>query len=110
MYFEIAAISAVVIFAILSFFLIRTLVSLQHTLRRVDHLAIELDIKMKQLNSLVKTVSHLGDICEEKTARLKEQYIEKKESASHESVFTEDIAAWILTSFRLGSKLLKRRK
>lgn len=109
MYFEIAAISAVVIFAILSYFLIRTLLSLQRTLRKVDFLATELDIKMKQMDSITKTISNLGDICEDKTARIRQQYIEKKERPCNEGMFTEDIAEWILASLKLGSNYLRRK-
>ena len=109
MYFEIAAIAAVIIFAILSFYIIRTLISLQHTLRRVDLIALEMDCKIKHLDSTIKAVSNLGDICEEKTARLREQYLQEKERESQKLDCSDDLADWLVASLKLGAKFIRRK-
>ncbi len=110
MYFEIAAIAAVILFAFLTFYVIRTLISLRRTLQRVDTLTVEIDYKLRQLESTAKAISNIGDICEEKTSVLREQFLEKKERQKKADIdCSEDIAEWLLASLKLGAKFIRRK-
>lgn len=109
MYFEISAMAGVIIFAVLTFYIIRTLLAVRHSLRRLDHLMFELDIKTKHMESTLKSISNIGDICEEKTKRLREHYIEKKELESHKDDSSEELAEWLLASLKLGTQFLRRK-
>lgn len=109
MFFEIAAVAAVIIFAILAVYIIRTLVCLQRTLRRVELLIVDTDCKIRQLESTFQTVSHLGDICEEKTARLKQLYLDKKEQENLNENYAEDLAEWLVASLKLSAKFIRRK-
>lgn len=106
MYFEVAAIIAVIIFAILSIYIIRALIALKQTLQRADLLTIELTLKLRQLDSSMKAVANVGDFCETKTALLREN-LEKREQAHIEN-YTDDLADWIFASLKLGTKIMRR--
>ena len=109
MYFEIAAIAAVIIFAVLTIYVIRTLLSLQQTLKRIDLITLEMNLKLKQLDSTINTVSNIGDVCEEKTARMKSHYLEKKACELNGSDYSDDLAEWLIASVKLGSKFIRRK-
>lgn len=111
MLIEISVATAVLIFAILSFFIIRALVSLQCSLTHINTLVIDLQDKTKKLDSTVKTIANLGDICEDKSERLKNVYLEhQKEELSSRGECTRDCAEWIVLSLKLGEKLFKGGK
>lgn len=109
MYFEISAILAVIIFAILTFYIIRTLITVRRSLQRLDHLLFELDHKIKHMESTLKTISNIGDICEEKTKRLREHYLENQALEPKKVDDSEELTDWLLASLKLGSKFLRRK-
>lgn len=108
MYLEIATIAAVVIFGILASYVIRTLITLQHTLKRIDLITLEMNLKLKQLDSTINTVSNIGDICEDKTAQIKSHYLENKARELNGSNYSDDLAQWLVASIKLGSKFIRR--
>src|ERR1700722_12876918 len=78
MFYEICAAIALVIFAILAYYIYCTLKRVTHTLRHVDRLSEEISFKMQQLDSTFKSLSNVGDIASEETLRFKEQYLFKQ--------------------------------
>lgn len=109
MIIEISIAIAVFIFAVLAFFIIRTLISLQHTLRRFDHLSLDMEIKLKNVDSLLRTLSNIGDITEQKTHLIKKDYFANSEETHQTNNYTEDLSEWLVSSIKLGSKLINRR-
>lgn len=110
MIFEISIAIAVLIFAILVFFIVKTLLILQRTLKRVDVLLFDIELKSKHLDSLTRSLSNIGEICENETDRLKEAYAERTTRQRCEAVYaTSDWAEWLVLSLNLGAKLLKKR-
>ncbi len=108
MIIEISVAIAVLIFAILAFFIIRTLFVLQRTLKRIDHALFEMELKSKNLDPLLRTLSNLGDYCETKSERLaNEEHRDQKFTST--SGWTSEWADWLLLSLKLGTKFLNRR-
>lgn len=110
MIFEICAIVAVIIFAILAAYVINTLSAVQKTLREHKILTCHLDDKLRKLDSTFQTISNLGDISEVKTLQLREQL---QHSIAHDfqqpTDYSEDIVTLLLSTLKLGSKFLKRK-
>lgn len=110
MIIEICVALAVLIFAILVAFAVKTLIALQGTLKRVDLLLDEMAIKSRQLDSVVRSLSHVGDICERETDQLKRAYIERKIVQERQDFApAPEWAEWLALSLRIGAKLLKRK-
>ncbi len=111
MIIEISVAIAVVIFAILAVFLIRVLVALRISLKRMDLAILETEIKLKSLDSAFRTISNIGDICENETAQLKNNYFSKREQPAVErtSDISADVADLVMVCVKLGQKFLKRR-
>lgn len=111
MVIEISVAIAVIIFAILTIYIIQTLIALQKTLKRVDTTVSELEIRMKSIDPGLHTLSNIGKICEDKTSRLKQNYFEQL----HEGVPASadysrgEIVDWIVASIKLGEKFFNRR-
>lgn len=110
MYFEIAAISAVIVFAILAFFIIRTLLALQKTLKRVDELTLDLDLKIKRFDSTFNAISNIGDICEQKTAHVRNDFYKKDYVAAKTDDYSDDLAELLVAGIKIGTKIITRRK
>lgn len=108
MIIEISVAIAVLIFAILAFFIIRTLFVLQNTLKRVDNTLWDLEMKVKNLDPLLITLSQLGEVCEDKSEQLKKAYFTPRPSEEVKSS-SADLVEWLMLSVKLGSKFLKRR-
>jgi len=108
MVFEICAIIAVFIFAVLVFYVIRTLQILQCSLRHMNDLSLDLDQRIKQLDSAFNTVSHVGDICEEQIRQCQVQKFQQIESECVKKNLTEDISDLIVASLKLGINFLRR--
>lgn len=103
MIIEISVAVAVLIFAILTFFIVQTLLRLQKTLSRVNILLLDMEIKSKQLDSVVRSLSNLGEVCELETEQFKRNSLGRKEQEVPEWV------DWLALSMKLGAKLIKRR-
>ena len=108
MWIEISIALAVLIFAILSFFVIQTLIALKSSLHKIDHMTQELEIKTKNVDSFLHALSNLGDICEHKTNQLKQAYLEKQIQFTETNSIVNELAEWLLLSASLGEKLLKK--
>lgn len=110
MIIEISVAIAVLIFAILVAFVVKTLIALQRTLKKVNFLLDETAIKSRQLDGLVQSLSNVGDICERETAQMKRAYIERKMiQESHDLAPAPEWAEWLALSLKIGAKLLKRK-
>lgn len=110
MYFEISAVVAVIIFAVLSFYVIQTLLRFQKTLAKIDLLTLDMNHKAKTLDSTLNALSNLGDICDTKTAQLRNDLHIKKETEVVQGDYSDDIADLLLVGLRIGSKYFTRRK
>ena len=93
---EICAILAVVIFALLAGFIIRTLLPLQRSFADVEK-------KLKDLNPLVKTFSEDEDVKKIKDTKKIHEVNNPEDNVGF------DVVEWILLSYKLGEKLIKRR-
>lgn len=109
MIFEICAILAVFIFAILAIYIICTLVAVQKTLRQHSALIGHFNDKLRKLDSTFQTISNLGDISEEKTLQLREHIQHPKTYIPEQNDYTDDLAILLLATLKLGSKFLKRK-
>lgn len=110
MVIEIAVAISVFIFALLAFFIIRTLCAFQQSLRRINQLLWEMEIKMKNVDPLLRTLSNLGECCEQETERLKKAcLVPRTEEAIPKLSFTSEIVEWILVSLNLVKKIFTRR-
>lgn len=110
MIYDISIVVAVLIFAILTIFIVRTLISLQKTLCRVNQMTLSIESKMNNLDSTLHAVSNLGDICENETERLKSYYFERKSDCVQSPDSAQEFAEWVVLSVKLGDKILNRRK
>lgn len=113
---EIIAGIAVVLFAILIFFIIRTLISVNRTIQHVDFTIVKMEMRMKSIDPILRSISNLGEIGEEKTAHLKEECRKRslyEERVNHqrfqEDSVKGDLAEWVLLSANLATKFFKRR-
>lgn len=108
---EISAALAALFFAILVVFVVKTLISLQRTLKKVNILLDETAIKARQLDGLMQSLSNVGDICERETDRLKKGYTERKMAREREEDLApaSEWAEWLALSLKIGAKLLKRK-
>lgn len=109
MTYEICAILAVLIFAILAIYIIRTLIVIQKALKEHTILTNHLDENLKKMDSTFRSISNLGHISEEKTLRLREQLQHVNSYAPQDCETTDDVATLLLTILKLGSKFLKRK-
>lgn len=107
MIFEICAIIAVLIFAILAFYVIRTLLVLQKSLQDIHQITSELTHKMRLMESTFKTISTLGDMSEEKVRNMRDYEIKYREFQRVKADYSEDMADIILAGLKLGSKYFR---
>lgn len=91
MIFEICALIAVIIFAVLAFALILTLTAL-------FRLVTDMENKLRKCDALLRTVETMGDVCEREM-----EVIKNDPNLSH------DLMDWVLVSLKLSQQLLKRR-
>lgn len=111
------AVIAVIIFAILVFFIVRTLLTVNRTLQHVDFTMVKLEMRMKSIDPLLKSVSNLGDIAEDKTSHLKEECCRRASLCEEKQYYKRqsqdeikgELAEWVLLSANLATKFFKRR-
>lgn len=108
MVFEICAIIATIVFTLLVIYIIRTLCVLQKTLKSIDHATKNIDDKIQQMDSTVKTFSHMADICEEKAKLLKKRELYRLELENRNTNYTEDFADIAVVGLKLLAKYLRR--
>ncbi len=108
MIFEICSIIGIIIFAILAFFVVRTLCALQLFLKDSHHLINDVTHKMKLMDSTFKTISNLGDISEVKLNNLREYQTKYKEFVKNDNNYTDDLADLVVTALKIGTKFFRR--
>ncbi len=112
MIFEIISVIALFIFAILAFYIYRTLISLQHTLHKVDVLTYELSVKMRKMDSTIQSIANFGDVVEEESLRFRENYLHEKRF-SRERLNSEEssdaLTDLLLASLKVGANYLRRK-
>lgn len=113
MFIEISIGIAIFLFALLTFFVIQTLLTFQKTLTRINYTMTDLNVRTESLDPMLRSLNNLGEICEHKTLLLKKNYFESssRSSSSHQDMTTNELAEWLLLSATLGQKFFfnKRR-
>ena len=121
MWIEIFIGIALLIFALLAFFLIRTLITLDKTLRKLDILSSEsvslvrnTDKMLDAFQPAFHSLANIGEIAEDKTSRLRTHYYMEKERErippiAKRSLTSEEILEWALLSAQLVQKFVNRR-
>lgn len=121
MWIEIFIGIAIFIFAITSFFLIRTLITLEKTLRKLDILSSEsvslvrnTDRMLDAFNPVVHSLSNIGEIVQDKTSQLRTRYYMEKEreripQQARSAATSQEIMEWALLSAQLFQKFVNRR-
>lgn len=94
---------------LLFFFIIQTLFYLQHTLKKIDIVLMETDLKLKKLNPLFNSIQNAGDIVEKMSERTKNKYELKMNQLEDSVDSTDELATLLGSSIILGIKFLKRR-
>ncbi len=110
MYTEIFLGIALLVFVILAYFIIHTLLKFQRTLCQATTLLESIKLKLNTTDSLLHSLSNLGDICEQKTALLKTQCLQESAPPPelHESL-GDAIVDWVFLTTVISKKLLNRR-
>lgn len=120
MIFEICAILAVFLFAILVIYIVNTLIAIQKTLKQhssltlhFTDLTLQIEDKLKKMDSTFQSISNLGDISEEETLRIRNHLQHLKSSTtqlnSERTNYTDDLAMLLSATFKLVSKFLRRK-
>lgn len=105
---ETLTILGVILLAVLVYFIYQLLQSIQSSLRKLDMVLWEIDTKLKKLSSLVNSVENISDIVEKETEALKSEYhCNRREPTTLDS---EEMASWLISSIKLGLKILKKRR
>jgi len=112
MIFEICTLIALIIFAILAFYIYRTLITLQKTLRNLDVLTDELTIKMRKMDSTFQSISNIGDVAQEESSHFRENYMYEKRCCrdrlkSDES--SDALTDLLLAGLKVGANYLRRK-
>ena len=107
---EIFATLGIIALAILVFFIIQTLITLQSTLKKLDYVLLDAEIKLKKLNSFMNSIENVGDIAEKETEKMKINYTCKKDNLQDKESFdSEELALWLISSIKLGINIFKKR-
>lgn len=98
---------ALVVFIVLAIYIIQTLITLQASLRKMNALLTDTDIKLKKLTSVVNTIENVGEVAERETERLKMNYVSRN-LASRDAVDPGELAGWLISGLKLGIKIFKK--
>lgn len=120
MYVEVFIGIALLIFAVTAYFLIRTLITLDKTLRKLDILSSEsvslvrnTDRMLDAFHPVVHSLSNIGEIVEDKTSQMKTRYYLEKEKeripVKERTLTSQEIMEWALLSAQLFQKFVNRR-
>lgn len=70
----------------------------------------ETKLDLKKLSSLMNTLENLGEITEKESEKLKNQYeCKKHHEIEKDSINSEELATWLISSMRLGVKFFNKR-
>ena len=104
MILEICGVIAVILFAVLVIFIIRTLC-------RLNKMSLEMEYRVKNFDSLLHSVSNVGDVCERASEQMKIAYLTRQNTCPRDDTgFNGDLVDWIVLSVKLGEKLINRRR
>ncbi len=107
---EILATLGVVGLAVLIYFIIQTLITMQTTMKNLDFVLMETEINLRKLNSFMNTIENISDIAEKESEKLKTKYEFKKHNPTDKnSIDSEELATWLISSIKLGMNILKKR-
>lgn len=106
MIFEICAAITVVLLSVLVVFIIQTLLAFQRSLQKINFSCENADLKMMQLNSTFQAISHIGDVCEEKTKNIYKRTLQDK--PTDEISQTEDLAELLAAGLKFGVNYFKK--
>ncbi|MBS4167846.1 hypothetical protein [Parachlamydia sp. AcF125] len=109
MFIDAIIVVSVVIFAVLAYFTIRTLITVRKVLTKLGFFMDSMEMRMEKIDPLLRSLANMGEICEEKTYRLQKEWMEKEEAIDLQEEPSGDLAAWLLLSLTLVRKFLKRR-
>ncbi|CCB85049.1 putative uncharacterized protein [Parachlamydia acanthamoebae UV-7] len=109
MFIEIMIFISVIVFAVLAYFVIQTLITVQKTLKKLDFFMDGMELRMEKMDPFIRSISNVGDICEEKTHLLQKEFMEKKKVIAFQEEPTGDLTDWLLLGLILIKKVLKRR-
>jgi|GEM_PF-4694991 len=127
MWLEIFVGIALLIFAVTAYFLIRTLITMEKTLRKLDALSSEsvslvrnTDRMLTAFDPVLHSLSNIGEIVEDKTTDLRARYYAERErdylERKRERIPTpprsdtpKEIVEWALLSAQLFNKFANRR-
>lgn len=121
MWFEIIIGIALFIFAVTAFFLIRTLITLEKTLRKLDILSSEsvslvrnTDRMLDAIQPVFNSINNIGEIADDKTSQLRAHYYMEKEKEriplrEKKRLTSEEIVEWAILSAQLVQKFANRR-
>lgn len=120
MWIEISVVTAVVIFAILSVFIIRTLLVVQKSLGSLEKQVATLseeavytlratESRLRSVDPLLRTLSNLGEVAEVKSERLVRNQ-EARINGLGRAELSQDVLEWIASSAQLCQTLLKKRR
>lgn len=99
MIFEICALISVCLFALLTFYMIQTLLSLRYIVYKIES-------RLKKFDSLLDSLSNIGEVCEKETEIIKHNSLNSVEKRTDLSF---DLVEWLLVSLKLSKKLVTRR-
>lgn len=108
---EALVVLGIIALIVLFFFIIQTLFTVQHSLKKLDRVLIETEIKLHKLNPLFNTLENAGDVVEKESIKLKNHYTYNNLNQLNDktSDSSEELASLLASSIILGIKYLKRR-
>ena len=116
---EIALVIAAVVFSITCFFVIKTLIALQHSVLaltgKVENLSDEattalrlVEARLMLFDSIFRSFSNVGEIAETKTAQWKASLINHEPLKEDKINLGEELVEWALTSAHLYQQIFKK--
>lgn len=108
MFIEISIVIALIIFAVLAFYMIRTLIAMQHSLRHLDHLMKETEFKMRNFDSLLHSASNLGDVFKAATGKMKKNYFAPQLEQNYSDNRVSILADLFVAGLKLGKKFFNK--
>lgn len=107
---EVLAIIGVIALVILIFFIVQTLIVMQSTMKKLDLVLMETELKLRKLSSFMNTIDNLTDIAEKESEKLKNKYEYKKNNEIEKDLInSEELATWLISSMKLGVNFFKKR-
>lgn len=104
---EILVTLGIVALALLIFFIIQTLITVQTTLKKLDGVLIETESKLRKLDSFMNTLENISNITEKESEIIKNNY--EYNRCVNSSRDSDELAKWLISSIKLGINFLTKR-